>query len=395
MEYISKYLEDKRFIQWVYNPNDELEQWWESFSTDYPQEKQNIQLARNILLKLKTKNNELAEEEKILIFSKILKQIEDKSQQKKSSRKIVSLLKYAAVAILFFSVGALLFYQKNDQAFPYYSDVVSGEITGDEAKLIRPDGENIVLDKKNSRIEYDNQGQVVVNDQVLDAYESDKKGTPDYNELLIPFGKTSQIILPDGTKVHLNAGSRLVYPEFFKDKHRTVFLMGEAFFDVKENKNRPFVVKTTDVKLKVLGTKFNVSAYSSDNVIETVLTEGKVSLEPLNGGVFAKSMELLPNQLASFDKGTQELVVNDVDVSNYVLWKDGILKFESTDLSRIVKRLERFYNVRFYYGDPFLGSVTITGKLDLNHGMDETIENFALAASVDIEKLEKNRYEIN
>ena len=87
--------------------------------------------------------------------------------------------------------------------------------------------------------------------------------------------------------------------------------------------------------------------------------------------------------------------IREVDVSNHVLWKEGILKFESTDVSRVVKRLERFYNVRFYYGNPFLGSVKISGKLDLNQGMDVAIENFALAASVNIEKLEKNRYEIN
>ena len=111
--------------------------------------------------------------------------------------------------------------------------------------------------------------------------------------------------------------------------------------------------------------------------------------------MFAKSTDLLPNQLASFNKSTREFGVSEVDVSNYVLWKDGILKFESTDLSRVIKRLERFYNIRFYYGNPFLGSVKITGKLDLNQSMEETIERVAIVASLNIEKLEKNRYEIN
>jgi hypothetical protein len=395
MDKISRYLEDKRFIQWVYSPNDELEEWWESFSTDYPSEKKNIQLARSILVNLRSRGKEIAEEDKILMFSKILQQIEEKQEKRKKYIRIGGMLKYAAVAIIFFGIGALLFYEKENQYLPYYSHEMVSESVDNEARLIRPDGESILLQENNSLIEYNTQGQVVVNNNVLNTVETGRKGTPELNQLFIPYGKTSEIVLPDGTRVFLNAGSRLIYPEFFNDKNREVFLVGEAFFEVKKDEAHPFIVQTNDIRLKVLGTKFNVSAYASDNSVETVLTEGKVSVEPIDAGVFSKSTILVPNQMASFNRSTKQFSLKMVDTDYYTLWKEGILKFESTDLSRIIKRLERYYNVRFFYEDPFVGTVKISGKLDLKQSMEETLSRVASAASVNIEKRGKKKYEIN
>jgi len=212
--------------------------------------------------------------------------------------------------------------------------------------------------------------------------------------LIIPYGKTSEVLLPDGTKVFLNAGSRLVYPENFTGKTREVFLVGEAFFDVKHDKSHPFIVQIDDLRIKVLGTRFNVSAYQTDNVVETVLAEGKVSMEQNNAGLFDKATELMPNQLASFDRTTKETDVKTVDTDNYILWTEGLLKFESTDLSRITKRLERYYNIRFHFSEPLLGGLRISGKLQLEEDRDEVCERVARAASVKIVKKGEDLYEI-
>lgn len=394
MEILSKFIEDKRFIQWVFNPTNELEKWWEAFETDNPKEKQNIRLARNVLLKLKTNNKNLSEEDKILIFSRILKQIEEQQGTHKRNFFLVGMLKYAAVAILFFAIGALLFYERDNFNPQFCSQNMAEPIADNEAKLIRPDGENILLEGKKTVIEYTQTGQVKVNNNLLELINPIKKGTPELNQLVIPYGKTSKILLPDGTKVYLNAGSRLVYPEFFNDKNREVFLVGEAFFEVIEDKTHPFVVQTTDLRIKVLGTKFNVSAYPSENVIETVLTEGKVRLEQNNSGLFSLTTDLLPNQLAAFYKVSGEVKLQNVNVDNYTLWKDGVFKFESTDLNRVVKRLERYYNIRFKYADPLTGTVKISGKLDLEENREEIINRVATVAAVKIVKRGEYLYEI-
>lgn len=395
MENISKYLDDKRFIRWIFNSDDELEKWWKTYETDHLEEKQNIQLARNILLKLVTADKNLSEEEKIMMFSRILKQIEEKQKSRKTIRLFTGLLKYAAVAILFFSIGVILFYQQPNYSPQFYSHNLAEPTAYNEAKLIRPDGENILLEDKKSVIEYTESGQVKVNNNVLKPLQPVEKGVPELNQLIIPYGKTSEILLSDGTKVWLNAGSRLVYPDFFNDKNREVFLVGEAFFEVEHDKNHPFIVQTTDIRIKVLGTQFNVSAYPSDNIIETVLTEGKVRLEQNNSGLFSETTGMEPSQLATFNKTTRETKLVTVDTDNYTLWKEGVFKFEATHLCRIVKKLERFYNIRFYYDDPLQGTIKISGKLDLNEDREEIINRLAVAASVKIVKKGENYYDIN
>ena len=394
MEIISKYVEDKRFIQWVFSSNEELENWWKNFESGNPHEKENIQLARKILNVLKTTKQDLSEEEKIIIFSKILRQVEKKEERGGKIKLLSNLLKYAAVAILFFSIGALLFYRQDNFNPQFYSQQLAEPISGNEAKLIRSDGESIILEKQKSIIEYQNNGELIVNNDVLKPSNSDKKGIPKLNQLIIPYGKTSEILLPDGTKVYLNAGSRLVYPEFFTDKNREVFLVGEAFFEVKHDNGHPFVVQTTDIRVRVLGTKFNISAYPSDKIIETVLTEGKVRLEQNSSGLFPETTDLIPNQLAAFYKTSREIKLDMIDPDNYILWKDGICKFESTDLNRIVKKLERFYNIQVTYSDPLLGSIKISGKLELSDNREEVINRLAIAASVKISKKGENYYEI-
>ncbi len=274
---------------------------WHSFQTDNPREKENILLARRIIHKLHTTDRELSENEKDnYYFAQILKQIE--VRQKSRNRRIVTdFLKYPQLPFSF-TIGALLFYQKSSFNPQFYAQEVSEPTQTDEAVLIRSGRENIMLSEAKSKIEHRTDGQVVVNDKIIEPSGSQHKGTPEMNQLVIPYGKTSEITLPDGTHVFLNAGSRLIYPDFFADKSREVFLAGEAFFDVKQDEKQPFVVQTTDIRVRVLGTQFNISAYPSENIIETMLTSGKIRLEQNNSGIFSETTELSPGQLAAFNK---------------------------------------------------------------------------------------------
>lgn len=394
MEHLSKYIENTNFIAWVFQPDMELEAWWNQFETDHPEEKRNIQLARKVLMKFRTTNNELNESEKILLFSKILKQVEEKQHSGRTKRLFTSLLKYAAVAFLFFSIGALIFHKPNQINLEKYTQNLAEPITGNSAKLIRANGDDILLTSEKSVLEYQADGKLVVNNDTINVDKSKPAQETAMNQLIIPYGKTSEVLLPDQTKVFLNAGSRLVYPEKFTGKTREVYLVGEAFFDVKHDQDHPFIVQAGDLRIKVLGTRFNVSAYPVDNVIETVLAEGKVSMEQNDAGFFDKATELIPSQLASFDRTTKITSVKNVDTDNYILWTAGIMKFESTDLNRILKRLERFYNVRFQFSDPLLGGLRISGKLELKEDKEEICQRIAKAASVKIIKKGDDLYEI-
>jgi len=394
MEQLSKYIENKNFILWVFEPDAQLEAWWIKFDTDHPEEKKNIQLARKVLMQFRTTNKELTEAEKIVLFSRVLKQIEERQHNGKIRQLVIGLMKYAAVALLFFSIGALLFYKQNQFNPQLYSQKLAEPIPENSAKLIRANGEDILLKENKSILKYEPNGKLVVNNDTMSADLLKPVSATAMNQLIIPYGKTSEVLLSDGTKVFLNAGSRLVYPEKFTGKAREVFLVGEAFFDVQHDQKHPFIVQLSDLRVKVLGTRFNVSAYPTDNVIETVLAAGKVRMEQNNAGLFDKAIELAPNQLASFDRTTSETNLKIVDTDNYILWTKGLLQFESEDLNRILKRIERFYNIRFEFSDPLLGGLRISGKLELNEDKDEICERIARTASVKIVKKGDNLYEI-
>jgi ferric-dicitrate binding protein FerR (iron transport regulator) len=212
------------------------------------------------------------------------------------------------------------------------------------------------------------------------------------NQLVVPFGKNSSIRLPDGTIASLNAGSRLIYPSKFEGKNREVYLIGEGFFEVSHNADMPFIVKTSDLQVEVLGTKFNLSAYPSDSFIETVLVEGKVKLIENAFQIVKGNFVLEPNQLASYNRENAETKIAHVDVRNYVAWHHGYLNFESSDLSRIVKKLERYYNIQIRLGDPMLGSRTISGKLKLKEEIDGVLTALASTASAELVKINESIY---
>ena len=163
-------------------------------------------------------------------------------------------------------------------------------------------------------------------------------------EIIVPFGSKSNIKLPDGTSVILNAGSKLSYKTNYGETNREVWLEGEGYFSVAKDKKRSFIVKTDYINVQAFGTVFNVKAYKDDKELQATLIEGSV-------GVFPSSVEndslirLVPNQQAVFNKELRKIVVSKVDVKLYSGWKDDKCYFENETFTSITKTIERSFNV--------------------------------------------------
>ena len=394
MDRISQFLENPHFVNWVFQPTSELDAKWHQFQLDHPEETTNLLLARKVLQKFRTVDRRLTEQEKIRLFAKILKEIEQKQQLCGLKRHLLIMTKYAAVALIFFSVGALLFYQREydlpELGMPAFIHPTSETFT----TLSRPNGENIQVGDRKSVFSYQSTDHKLTINDSIKVDKTSASGENAMSMLNVPFGKTSKVVLADGSTVYLNAGSQLMYPEHFTGKKREVYLTGEAFFEVHEDRERPFIVLTSDFHIEVKGTSFNVSAYESDPYFETVLTEGKVKIRQNRSGIFEQGIDLLPNQMATFNRFSKETEVHAVDVGNYTLWKDGMFKFESSELSGVLRKIERFYNIRFDSDDPSLLSTKISGKLDLNDTKEDVIKTLSATTSVNIIKKTENRYEL-
>ncbi|MBB5441322.1 hypothetical protein HDC92_005030 [Pedobacter sp. AK017] len=168
-----------------------------------------------------------------------------------------------------------------------------------------------------------------------------------------PRGGTYQIVLPDGSKVWLNAASSITFPSSFsKLPKRVVELSGEAYFEVFKNKNQPFIVKSKGQQVEVLGTHFNINSYADEGSVKTTLLEGSVNV---NGTI------LKPNQQAVLNHNT--ITVEQADAAEIMAWKDGLFRFNNENIASIMLKLSRWYNIDVVYQnipkpDGFTGTIS-------------------------------------
>jgi len=388
-----KFIEDPRFLQWIFNNNRSVEQYWEQYLLEHPEEESQILELKARLSELKYSDETMLQIEKDDIAQQVISRINLDLEKNKRKLIFISFLKYAAVAIIFASIGGLAVYMNSGKESIYQQ--LAGQMVhipseGQGALLITSTGENVDLKKSNSSVDYTRNGAIVLNNDSVIKAANDIPNV--MNQLVIPYGNQSKLILSDNTVVWLNAGSRLVYPTFFNGKTREVLLFGEAFFEVSKNAEKPFIVKTSDIEIKVLGTQFNVSAYAEDKVIQTVLKEGSVAIRQNNASFFDKEIVLKPNQMASFVKNSNETMLYDVDASYYTLWTKGLLSFDDVDFNRILKKVERFYNISVGFSEPILGTIRISGKLDLKRNRDEVLEYLEKVSLTNIERVNDNHY---
>lgn len=166
-----------------------------------------------------------------------------------------------------------------------------------------------------------------------------------YTSVMAENGQISKVELPDGSMVWLNSGSEITYSNYFASNNRNITLSGEAYFEVTKNRDIPLVISTDDLQVKVLGTKFNVSAYPDAKKINIVLEEGLVEL--LNCKVESFSCQLKPGELAVFDKSNRNLVISEVNTRKFTSWKEGLINIYDQSLEELTKRLKIRYNQKF------------------------------------------------
>ena len=269
---------------------------------------------------------------------------------------------YAAVAVIVLAVG-LSFYMSN-----FYSAVEEKRVLiqpgTQQAQLTLPDGSIIDVDKKEVNVVVDGvqvkykKGVLSYQPTVTTQHEeeSTEEKPVKSNELVIPRGGENTVILADGTTVHLNAGSKLTYPVRFAGKRRVVALEGEAYFDVVKDETRPFIVQTHLGEVTVLGTAFNINAYT-DASVYTTLVHGKVQFSSSSIGTIILS----PGEQAVVSANGSEKRM--VDLDEYVGWVDGRYVFNNRPLGEIMQTFERWYDIQVYYETPNLRDITYSGNL--------------------------------
>lgn len=224
------------------------------------------------------------------------------------------------------------------------------------------------------------------NDRVLKIKEQDSLADGatkeiGYNTINVPYGGTYTVELCDGTKVYLNSGTTLEFPSRFDGKVRSVILKGEAYFDVARNVSKPFVVEVDEMKVKVLGTSFNVKSYVDEPGVYTTLVEGCVAI--LRDGQPEKKIK--PGEQAYYNKGVGTLSIAEVDVNEFTSWKDGLFYFKDIALEEILRIVSRWYDLEVFYMNQGAKSVIYSGKLPMYSSVEDVLRKFEISGDVRFE----------
>jgi hypothetical protein len=280
----------------------------------------------------------------------------------------------AAVLLLLISgsVWWVLQENKRDQgrvAVKPVQDVVPG---GNGAVLTLANGQVVTLDSlKNGMIGIQNGTSLVLNDGSL-SYNAKDAAAISYNTISTPNARQFKLVLPDGSKVWLNAASSLKYPTAFLGKERRVEMTGEAYFEVAKNADMPFKVKVNEqTAIEVLGTHFNVNAYRDESSIRTTLLEGLVKV---NKG--AAMVTLKPGQQVQVND--QLKVDNTVNINQVVAWKEGTFNFDELGVEEVMRQLARWYNIEVVY-ERGIPSRKFYGEIGRNLNLSQVLEGLKLS----------------
>ncbi|MGQ8336263.1 FecR family protein [Sunxiuqinia sp. A32] len=371
---IERLIEDKEFVSLVKSANSVKQ--WNRFLEEHAESRTEILQAREIICVINEKNKTLDKERRYKLWRDI-SNYEKEFKQRNNFRRITSYFKVAASILLIAAIGTLVYVEirSNDSSYQFANSQIQEEVnpllilsSGEEVEIQKNDPNITVLKDQNAILVDDD--SIMANNPVVDKKTQEIR----FNEVIVPYGKKSKLILSDGTKVWLNAGSRLAFPQHFSGKIREVFLEGEGYFEVTKNGRTPFIVSTNNIKVEVLGTKFDICAYKTDISTETVLIEGRVNVWD-SEKVFRNKYEMLPGQKATFDRGNKDIDLSFVEnPERYIAWIEGWYSFSNEDLVQVFKKLERYYKITFDYDETVISkTLPISGKLDLKDSLNEVM----------------------
>lgn len=367
---MNDFLQDDFFIYSMRNPTLDSIVFWEKQQAEHKENQEEFLLAKFYIDSVQPKNEILSEEDVNEVWNNI-----EKINEHDKKRHAINLRWGFSIAASIAIILSITFLFRQKQNVPDILSVAqhSNNIVFDkeQSQLIVAGNKAYLLDKAESTIVHDSTG-ITIDEKNADLSENDLSEAS-FNQLIISKGKRSNLILSDGTKVYVNAGTRIVYPAEFSKKKREIYVDGEIFLTVTLDKNRPFIVKTNTMDVEVLGTSFNILAYEEEDKHQVVLVSGSVKVHTNAKQEFS----LRPNEMFSSNGGAVE--IKKVDVENYISWISGYLTYNSERLDIILKHIAKYYGKEIVCDDAS-AQLRISGKIDLKDNLDQVLKSLAQTA---------------
>lgn len=383
-----RFLKDERFIEWKISPNAELDEYWKEFLLHHPHEQQAFELAEKHFRNINLSSYKLPREKKDKAIQHLEKSLRTYRQRQNFRR--FSYVAAASAAVLILLIGHIQkrMIQSSHNLVAATEYIIGNEleqkdilfITGGEVSAFQGSVDIEIDDDQTAKVrskdmESANEAEIVIEKHTM-------------NHLIIPYGKRSEIILSDGSRLWLNSGSSIEFPSSFSSDSREISLTGEMYIEVAPDKKRPFIVHTPDYNVRVYGTKFNIATYS-ESPSSVILIEGSVGVQAKD----THEIVLSPNEQIIYSEESGTFTRREVDAHALTSWKDGYLTFEDAPITEALKQIERYYNFSFNLDDDvsFQG-LTCTGKIILSDNLDNVMTALTLISSTHYKREDKLIY---
>ncbi|WP_448701986.1 FecR family protein [Mucilaginibacter sp. AW1-3] len=373
-------LDQESFLNYCFGRNDNDVRYWNKWLEDHPEDAFQIEELKRIVIMMARASQETLRDKH---FDELQQRIAGKSAiipvKKRRSWKPTLV---AAAVVLMVACTALFFFRSGKQV--QHSNLVQNKDIkpgANKAILILSNGKKICLTdsvsgqvavQANIRIKKTAKGQIVYE---LPAEMDDSDAGPLYNTVEAPTGGQWEVVLPDGSKVLLNARSSLTYPTYFAGNERKVQLKGEAYFEIAHNKNMPFRVSSRGQIVEVLGTHFNIMAYDDEQVMKTTLLEGSVKISD-----HGRLRILVPGEQAQVSDDDLK-VTSEVDLEDVISWKNGYFKFNES-LESTMRKIARWYDVEITYASNVDPSLRFGGKISRYKNLSSALKIMELTGNV-------------
>ena len=378
---LDKLLADDSFLQFILNPTPESELFWATQINSGLLDQQVFLEAKRIVLSEKQTPSETLPPQFLFLWQRICT-TNGKARHKTSVRRYISI--YSGIAACL-TVILLLFNLNNKEPSDIGEKIDFGQeeqSSQTEIQLITASNQIIKIPDEEAVIDYSEELSVKLNDQKLDIK---RENAIEYNEIIVPVGKRTKIILSDGSQLWINAGTKVRYPVVFAKDKREIYVEGEVYGDITPMPTAPFTIKTDNFDVVVLGTSLNISAYKND-VQHVVLVEGSVKVASKTN----KEYLLEPNQQFSVENDWES--VKTIDTEQCVSWKSGYYTFNDSQLSEILSFLSRYYGVRLQCNEK-MSKTLCSGRLDLKDNINDVLLGICFSLSAEFE-LNNDKYEL-
>lgn len=375
---ITDFLKDDDFLRWNLFKSKEDNAYWEGIIEKFPDLKPSIVLAIKLFETQIQLNDYSLTTEQIEVYHDALR----RNITKLKKRRALHLwLSAAASVIILFSVN-YIFKPFNKQESRLVSFIKTSSFAVDsiskDIQLYVSSDQLITIEEKEADISYHTDSITVTGKSFA------KESTMEYSQLIVPKGKRSRLILSDGTLMHVNSGTKVVYPHHFTDNTREIYVDGEVFLNVVHNHKQPFIVRTNEISIRVTGTQFNVQAYKEDAQTQVVLAEGAVQIIP-NIHSHSRKVSLVPSQM--YDCKDGESSVKNVNVKKYTSWIQGMIHVEDERLDVLMTKLSRYYGKSIIFDDG-LGNQRCTGKVDLKDDLADVLDGLTFTFQIKVEQID-------